>query len=126
MSVQSELNDHEKRINECERKADVLEVIVHGKDGQNGLKSEIRELNEYVDELKPIVANLTRIYMSIEDIKSNVIKVLWVIVTSSIIALGGRFIQISFQDKTAQKTQEGIQELVETKQRLINQKNNNK
>lgn len=100
----SNFNEVEKKeISDYIKKVDKIEHILIGTEGTNGLRSKVKDIEKFIEDLKPQLINLTRIYNSVEDIKRSIYRVFWVILTSSIIALGSRFVQIKIQDKTQQE-----------------------
>ena len=92
-------NTEKREILNYLKKIDKIETLVIGVDGSNGLRSKVKEIERFIEEFKPQLVNLTRIYTAVEEIKKNTYRVFWVILTSSVIALGSRFIQITIQDK---------------------------
>jgi hypothetical protein len=92
-------NTEKREILNYLKKIDKIETVVIGIDGSNGLRSKVKEIERFIEEFKPQLVNLTRIYTAVEEIKKNTYRVFWVILTSSVIALGSRFIQITIQDK---------------------------
>lgn len=84
---------------EIEKRLNKIENTLWGANNDNGLNGKVKEIEDYIDNLKPQLIDLNRIYASIQDIKKNLIRVFWVIVISSILALGSRFIQIKIEDQ---------------------------
>ena len=90
---------NEKKLNEYVRKTDILEIMVYGRDGDNGIKGAVTELENFVDKLKPQLVELIRVNAQLEEIKKNIIKLAWVIIAAVIIALGSRYIQFKLEDR---------------------------
>ena len=69
-------NTEKREILNYLKKIDKIETLVIGVDGSNGLRSKVKEIERFIEEFKPQLVNLTRIYTAVEEIKKNTYRVL--------------------------------------------------
>ena len=89
-----EREDNKNVLDQYFKKTEKLENIIIGIDGNNGLRSKVKELEEFMEDLKPQIQDLVRSSRSLDAIKDNTKKIIIVLITTGIMAVGAKFVQI--------------------------------
>jgi len=87
LGPEEQIDDHDKRLSR-------LEMTVWGINFDNGLRSQVKDHQTFIDQMKPQLQDLMRHAKSIDDIKNSLKKILIAIVITAIITIGSKFIQI--------------------------------
>ena len=95
-----------KKLDDLEDSIDKLNYAVFGIDEGNGLRGQVKEHHDFIEKfLKPHLKKLELL----DEISKNLWRIFWVILTTSVLALGSRFVQINFSDKTAKTAESTAQ-----------------
>lgn len=96
MATYNKLNqddNYEKRLSR-------VEISLFGLEGENGLRSKVKEHDLFINQLKPQLQDLVHSAKSLEEIKTNIWRIMLILITSAIIAAGSKFIQIKTGNDT--------------------------
>lgn len=80
-------DDYEKRLSR-------VEMSLFGINQDNGLRAQVKEHEIFINQLKPQLQDLVHSAKSLEEIKTNIWRIVVILITSVIIAAGGKLIQI--------------------------------
>ncbi len=96
----------EEAFEEYIKKTDKLELVTYGIDGQNGLRSKVKELFDYKEEIE---GKLERVWDFLEkwnEYQKNVKRLFWVLLTSVLVTLVMNYIKTESTIKTNERSQE--------------------
>jgi len=111
-------NVSHKKLDDLENSIDKLNYAVFGIDEGNGLRGQVKEHHEFIEKfLKPHLKKLELL----DEISKNLWRIFWVILMTSILALGSRFVQINFSDRSAKMADENAKESLEQNKEILDQ-----
>src|SRR5262245_47084087 len=91
-----------------------IEMALWGLGEQNGLRGKVNEHEKYIAEIKPQLQDLLHHAKSLDEIKNNLWKIIVILVTTAVITVCTKFIQIRTDNETLNQVKEvkAIQEEV--------------
>lgn len=101
--LKTEVDSQGKILRVIEKDLEKLKHTIYGLDDEGGgLRGQIKELEEILEEIKKYLPNL----QSLEEVKKNSIRIFWVILLSGLMALFNRYVSVEIGKKNIQALEE--------------------